>query len=131
MIRVSQFTFPIKSISTLSMKIHAYDGENLVPMAVPEICYLSFESNSKKLFLSTNSDMSPKSEDGTFLSDLYSNFLSSALSAASCGILSYKPTISAVAKNASLGILHRLLIFLKKSPVSFTYHCPDFITGWR
>ena len=32
-----------KSISTLSMKTHAYGGANLVPMAVPEICYLTFE----------------------------------------------------------------------------------------
>ena len=67
-----------KSIATLSMKIHVYDGANLVPMAVPEICRLTFESNSKKLFLSTNSTMSTKSADGTFLSDLSSNFQYSA-----------------------------------------------------
>ena len=41
-----------KSILTLSMKIHAYGGTNLVPTAVPEICCLTFESNSQKLFLS-------------------------------------------------------------------------------
>ena len=52
-----------KSISTLSMKIHAYGGANLVPMAVPEIHCLTFESNSKKLLLSTNSAMSTKSAD--------------------------------------------------------------------
>ena len=52
-----------KSIATLSMKIHAYGGANLVPMAVPEIFCLTFESNSKKLFLSTNSAMSTKSAD--------------------------------------------------------------------
>ena len=68
-----------KSISTLSMKIHAYGGANLVPMPVPEICYLTFESNSKKLFLSANSSMSTKSADGTFLFDLSSNFSSSAV----------------------------------------------------
>ena len=79
-----------KTISTLSMKIHAYGGANLVPMAVPEICCLTFESNSKILFLSTNSAMSTKSADGTFLSDLSSNFSYSALSPASRGILGYK-----------------------------------------
>ena len=40
----------IQLFSTLSMKIHAYGGANLVPMAVPEISCLTFESNSKKLF---------------------------------------------------------------------------------
>ena len=63
-----------KSISTLSMKIHVYDGANLVPTTVPEICYLIFESNSNKVFLSTNSAISIKSADGTFLSGLSSNF---------------------------------------------------------
>ena len=40
----------IELFSTLSIKIHAYGGADLVPMAVPEICCLTFESNSKKLF---------------------------------------------------------------------------------
>ena len=120
-----------KSIATLSMKIHVYDGANLVPMAVPEICRLTFESNSKKLFLSTNSAMSTKSAVGTFLSDLSSNFSFSALSPISRGILGYKPTTSTVTKNASSRILPRLLIFYKNSLVSFTYDFPDFITGWR
>ena len=40
------------------MKIHAYGGINLVPMAVPEIC---FKSNSEKFFWSTTSAMSTKS----------------------------------------------------------------------
>ena len=62
------------------MKIHAYSGANLVPLAVPEVYCLTFESNSKKLFLSTNSAMSTKDADGTFLSDLSSNFSYSALS---------------------------------------------------
>ena len=69
-----------ESISTLSMKIHAYGGANLVPTALPEICCLTFESNSKKLFLSTNSAVSNKSVDGTFLFDLSSDFSYSALS---------------------------------------------------
>ena len=120
-----------KSIATLSMKIHVYGGANLVPMAVPEICRLTFESNSKKLFLSTNSTMSTKSAVGTFLSDLSSNFSFSALSPISCGILGYKPTTSTVTKNAYSRILPRLLIFYKNSLVSFTYDFPDFITGWR
>ena len=120
-----------ESISTLSMKIHAYVGANLVPVAVPEICCLTFGSNSKKLFLSTNSAMSTKSTDRSFLSDLSYNFSYSALSPESCGILGYKLTTSAVTKNASSGILPRLLITSKKSPVSFTYDFPDFITGWR
>ena len=34
-----------KSISTLSMKTHAYGGANLVPMPLPEICCSTFESN--------------------------------------------------------------------------------------
>ena len=46
-----------KSISTLSMKIHAYDGANLLLMAVPEIYCLTFESDSKKLFLSTKTHL--------------------------------------------------------------------------
>ena len=104
-----------KSISILLMKIHAYGGANLVLMAIPETFYLIFESNSKKLFLSTNSAMSTKSADGTFLSDLSSNFSYSALSPTSCGIPGYKPTTSAVTKNASSRILSRLLIFSKKS----------------
>ena len=102
------------------MKIHVYGGANLVPMAVPETCCLTFGSNSKKFFLSTNSAMSTKSAEGTFLSDLSSNFSYSALSPTLCGILGYKPTTSAVTKNASSGILPRLLIFSKKSPMSFT-----------
>ena len=111
-----------KSISTLSMKIHTYGGANLVLMAVPEICGLTFESNSQKLFLSTNSAMSTKSADRTFLSDLSSNFSYSALSPTSCGILRYKPTTSAVTKSASSGILPRLLIFSMKSPASFSMY---------
>ena len=106
-----------KSISTLSMKIHAYCGANLVTMAVPEICCLTFESNSNKLFLSTNSAMSTKSTDATFLSDLPSNF---SHSARLCGILGYKSTTSTVTKNPSSGILSRLLVFSKKSPVFLT-----------
>ena len=105
-----------KSISTLSMKIHAYCGANLVPMAVPEICCLTFESNTNKLFLSTNSAMSTKSTDAT-LSDLSSNF---SRSATLCGILGYKSTTSTVTKNASSGILSRVFVFSKKSPVSLT-----------
>ena len=101
------------------MKIHAYDGANLVPVAVPEICCLTFESNLKKMFLSTNFAMSAKSADGTFLFDLPSNFSYSALSPAWCGILGYNPTTSAATKNASSGILSRHLIFSKKSAVSF------------
>ena len=97
-----------KSISTLPMKIHAYGGANLVPMAVPETCCLTFESNSKKLFLSTSSAMSTKFAEGTFLSDLSSNFSYGALSPISCRILGYKPTTSAVTKNPSSGILPRL-----------------------
>ena len=97
------------------MKIHAYGGANLVLMAIPKTFYLIFESNSKKLFLSTNSAMPTKSADGTFLSDLSSNFSYSALSPTSCGILGYKPTTSAVTKNASSRILSRLLIVSKKS----------------
>ena len=62
------------------MKIHAYSGANLVHLAVPEVYCLIFESNSKKLFLSTNSAMSTKDADRTFLSDLSSNFSYSALS---------------------------------------------------
>ena len=60
------------------MKIHGYSGANLFPMAEAEICCLTFESNLKKLFLSTNSAMSTKSADGNFLSDLFSNFSFSA-----------------------------------------------------
>ena len=56
-----------KLVSTLSMNIHAYGGANVIPMAVPEICCLTFESDSKKLFLSTNSAMSTKSAGGTEL----------------------------------------------------------------
>ena len=108
------------SISTLSMKIYTYGSTNLAPMVVPEICCLTFESNSKKLFLSTNSAMPTKSADGTFLSDLSSNFSYSALSPASCGILRHKPTTSAATENASSKTQPRLLIFSKKSPVSFT-----------
>ena len=102
------FTFCVsrKLISTLSMKIHAYGGANLVPMAIPEICCLTFEPNSKKLFLSKSSAISNKSAN--FLSDLSFNFSYSALTPASCGILGYKPTTSAVTKNASSGILPRL-----------------------
>ena len=78
-----------KSVSNLSMKIHAYGRVNLVSMAVPEIFCLTFQSNSKKLFVSTNSDMSTQSADGTFLSALSSNFSYSALSPASYRILIY------------------------------------------
>ena len=109
-----------KSISTSSLKIHAYGGANLVPMEIPEIYCLTFESNSKKLFVSRNSAMSIKSANRTFLSDLSSNFSYSALSPASCGILRHKPTTSAATENASSKTQPRLLIFSKKSPVSFT-----------
>ena len=120
-----------KSIWTLSMKIHTYGGANLVTMAVPEISCLTFESNSEKLFLSKNSALSTKSADGTFLSDHFYLILYSASSPAWCGILGYKPKTSVVTKNASSGILPRFLIFSRKSPVSFRYDFPDFITGWR
>ena len=120
-----------KKIWTLSMKIHAYGGVDFVLMAVREICCCTFESNSKKLFLSTNSALPTKSTGGTFLSDLFYLILYSASSPAWCGILGYKPKTSAITKNASSGILPKLLIFSKKSPVSFTYGFPDFITGWR
>ena len=36
-----------KSVSNLSMKIQAYVGANLVPIAVPDICCLTIPLNSK------------------------------------------------------------------------------------
>ena len=115
--------FPVcvsrKPISISSIKIYAYGVSNFVPMALPEICCWTFVSNSKKLFLKKYySAMSTESAGGTFLSDLSSN---SALSPALCGMLGYKPTTSFVTKYASSGILPRLLIFSKKSSVSFLH----------
>ena len=118
-----------KSVSSLFMKIHVYGRANLVPMAITEIC-LTSESNLKKLFLSTNSAVSTKSADGTFFI-WSSDFLYSALSRVSYRILVCKPTASPVTKNTPSGLLPRLLIFYKKSPVSLTYDFHDFITSWR
>ena len=63
-----------KSFSILSINKDAYGGANLVPMAVPEICWMILFSNSKKLFFSINSAISTKSVDGIFLSAFSSNF---------------------------------------------------------
>ena len=70
---VSKLAFPENQ-----SELYTWRYVHMVPMAVPEVCCFTFESNSKKLFLSTNSALSTKSADGTFLSDLSSNFSYSA-----------------------------------------------------
>ena len=60
-----------KSFSILSINKHAYGGAKLVPMAVPEICWMILVSNSKKLFFNINSAISTKSVDRTFLPALF------------------------------------------------------------
>ena len=42
------------AVSAWSINIHAYQEANLVPMAVLEICFLTFPLNGKKLFFKTN-----------------------------------------------------------------------------
>ena len=65
-----------KLVSNLSMKRHAYGGANLVPIAVPEKCWLILLLNSKKLFFNTNSSILTKSSvEIDFLSWLSKAFL--------------------------------------------------------
>ena len=56
-----------KSFSILSVDKHLHGGANLVPMAVPEICWMILVSNSKKLFANINSAISTKSVHGIYV----------------------------------------------------------------
>ena len=92
------------------MKIYAYDGANMVPMALPEICSFYFGDNFKEIVPEYKFCHVNQIWKRNFFSDLSSNFsYNTALSSASCRILGYKPTTCAVTKNTSCGILPRLL----------------------
>ena len=73
------------------------------------------------MFLRKNLAILTRSFVETFLLVQLLKAFSRALSPASCGILGYDPTTSAVIKMESLGIVPIFLIFLLKSPESFIY----------
>ena len=52
--------------------MQAYGGANVVPIAVPEICWNMSLLNSKKLLLNTNSAILIKSSVGIFFKSLLS-----------------------------------------------------------
>ena len=108
-----------KSVSNLSIKMHAYGGANFVPMALPVICCFIFESNSKKLFFKTNLAIFRRSSVEILVSSRSSNLANNASSASAYEILGYKPT-SVVTNIAFSGNLPRSFSFLQKLLVSFS-----------
>ena len=92
---------------------------NLVPIAVPRICFKVFLPKVKALFFSTTSASSTSVEVLTFLSLLNSNILCRPDRPSSCGVLGYKPATSTEHKIISLGKSVKERSFFKKSLVSF------------
>ena len=84
------------SFSILSINKHAYGGANLVPIAVPEICWMILVSNSKKLFFQYVFSHFSYVSRWNFLFALSSNFSHKAWRPAPWWILGYRPTTSAV-----------------------------------
>ena len=81
--------------------MQAYGGANLVPIAVPEICW------NMSLLLNTNSAILIKSSVGMFFERLLSSLAS--------GIT---PTTSAVTSIALSGIHPKVFLFFQKLPES-------------
>ena len=78
--------------------MQVYGGANLVPIAVPKICYLFSLLNSEKLFLRTNSANLTRSLVGLFEEVGSSNLLFNAKVSSLCGMLEYRLTTSAVTR---------------------------------
>ena len=90
-------------LSSLSIKILAYDGAIRVPIAVPSFWTKCFPSNSKLLFLRTisvKSTMSffrsPSFFPSSKLESQANNASFTACNPSSCGIWGYNPTTSTV-----------------------------------
>ena len=120
-----------KSIWTLSMKDPCICWCRFRPYGSTRDLLFDFWIKFKEVILQYKFCLANQIYRQNFLSDLFYLISYSASSPAWCGILGYKPKTSALTKNASSGILLKLLIFFKESPVSFAYGFPDFISGWR
>ena len=100
------------------MKIMAYGGAILVPMAVPLSCLKKDKLCSKILFFNTQSAKSIRESVDIVLSSLDSKDFLNTIKPSSCEIFGYKPTTSMVHRIMSSGRGERLAIFLRKSLVS-------------
>ena len=107
--------------------MYAQGGANFVPIAVPEICWYTLVSNSKKLFFKTSFAILIRFSVGISLRVLWSKASLSALKPDSWVMLGYNPTTSAVNCRASLGI-SMFLILLLKSLESLTHEAPFCLT---
>ena len=85
------------------IKIMAYGGAILVPMAVPLSCLKKDKLCSKILFFNTHSAKSIRESLDIFLSSLDSKDFLNTIKPSSCGIFGYKPTTSMVHRIMSSG----------------------------
>ena len=102
--------------------MHAYVGAHFVPIAVPEICCLMLQSNSKKLLLKTNPAMCKRASVGSFYYSRLSKGCLSAFNLTSCGILGHNPTTSAVTNMAFSGTESvRFILLMTSVRLTFTH----------
>ena len=72
-----------------SIKIDAYGGANIVPIAVPDICLQNLESNSNNLFLRTKSAILTILSVDTVLLEEFSYYFLRMSKPSRCGIKPY------------------------------------------
>ena len=89
--------------STSPIKIMAYGGAILVPMAVPLSCLKKGKLRSKIFLFNKHSAKSIKESVNIVLSSLDSKHFLNAIKPSSCGIFGYKPTTSMVHRIMSSG----------------------------
>ena len=119
-----------KAVSIFYINKQTQGGANLVPIAVLEICCLIYPLYSKKLFFRTKSAILISSLVGMCFSVLSSTSLR-AFNPASCGMLGYKPTTSAVTKLVFSVIEPKFCVFLIKSPESLMFDDLLCIKGFK
>ena len=100
------------------MKIMAYGGAILVPMAVPLSCLKKRQVMFKNIVLYTHSAKSIREFLDIVLYSLDSKNFLNAIKPSSCGIFGYKTTTSMAHRIMSSGGGGRLAIFLGESLVS-------------
>ena len=108
--KISSSRFPIKII--------AYGGHILVPMAVHISCLKKDKLCPKILFFNTHSAKSIREPVDIALFSADSIDFLNAIKPSSCGIFGYKPTTSIAHRIMSSGKGGRLVIFLRESLVT-------------
>ena len=123
-------SFKIRS-SRSPIKIIAYGGAILVPMAIPLSCLKKDKLCSKILLFNMHSAKSIRESVDIILSSLDSKDFLNAINLTSCGILGYKPTTSIMHRIMSSGKGRTLAIFLRKSLVFLIYDLTFCVNGIR